>query len=197
MKPFIPSYIPSIGDIDAFLKVPRPDNLPEELGLEVLDEPSITGLDPYVFVLELGRSSKRPGIAQINIKSLDDAENNPRQIQDWIDNIQNLHKDKMSAAVSYTKSMPDIEALMQEWPEKMESLLKEVNLPDEKIDMPLDKYAKLICNMLDIPVHKLNNNKSIIESLHVLFTLYSGVKDNQLFKNNEQQKNNPQSMKFS
>jgi len=36
LKPFIPGYIPAIGEVDAFLKVNRPDNLPEELGLTVL-----------------------------------------------------------------------------------------------------------------------------------------------------------------
>jgi hypothetical protein len=27
--------------------------------------------------------------------------------------------------------------------------------------------------MVDIPVHKLQNNKPVVESLHVLFTLFS------------------------
>jgi intraflagellar transport protein 46 len=36
LKPFIPAYIPAIGEVDAFLKVSRPDNIPEELGLTVL-----------------------------------------------------------------------------------------------------------------------------------------------------------------
>ena len=39
--------------------------------------------------------------------------------------------------------------------------------------------------MLDIPVHKLANNKSLIESLHVLFTLFSEFRQNQHFKNQE------------
>jgi len=26
LKPFIPEYIPAIGEVDAFLKMPRPDN---------------------------------------------------------------------------------------------------------------------------------------------------------------------------
>lgn len=34
-------------------------------------------------------------------------------------------------------------------------------------------YARIVLTMLDIPVHKLANNKSLIESLHVLFTLFS------------------------
>lgn len=38
--PFIPDYIPAIGDIDAFIKVPVPHCLDEGvLGLEILDEP--------------------------------------------------------------------------------------------------------------------------------------------------------------
>jgi hypothetical protein len=35
LKPFIPDYIPSIGGIDEFIKVPRPDSKPDFLGLKV------------------------------------------------------------------------------------------------------------------------------------------------------------------
>jgi len=35
-KPFIPEYIPAVGEVDAFLKVPRPDNQEEALGLTCL-----------------------------------------------------------------------------------------------------------------------------------------------------------------
>ena len=44
MKPFIPNFIPSIGEVDAFLKINRPDNQLEELGLSFLDEPTINGV---------------------------------------------------------------------------------------------------------------------------------------------------------
>jgi intraflagellar transport protein 46 len=36
LKAFIPEYIPAIGEVDAFLKMPRPDGQPETLGLYVL-----------------------------------------------------------------------------------------------------------------------------------------------------------------
>jgi intraflagellar transport protein 46 len=36
LRPFIPEYIPAIGEVDAFLKMPRPDNQPETLGLVTL-----------------------------------------------------------------------------------------------------------------------------------------------------------------
>ncbi len=36
LKPFIPEYIPAVGEVDAFLKVPRPDGVEETLGLTCL-----------------------------------------------------------------------------------------------------------------------------------------------------------------
>ena len=46
LKPFLPDFIPAVGDPDAFLKIDRPDeylNLPTEfLGLTVIDEPSVS-----------------------------------------------------------------------------------------------------------------------------------------------------------
>lgn len=44
-------------------------------------------------------------------------------------------------------------------------------------DVDLKTFCKLICSLLDIPVHD-----NIIESLHVLFTLYLEFKSNPVFK---------------
>ncbi len=38
LKPFIPEYIPAIGEVDAFIKVPRPDGDEETLGISIVDE---------------------------------------------------------------------------------------------------------------------------------------------------------------
>lgn len=100
----------------------------------------------------------------------------------------------MSSNVSYSKNMPDIESLIQVWPDKMESALQDIKFPDERINMSIEDYSKLVCNMLDIPIHKLNENRSIVEALHVLFTVYSVF--NQHFLNNNKS-DNVQSMKFS
>ena len=50
LKPFIMVFIPTIGQIDAFLKVPRPDNATHimQLGLGMLDEPSMAQSNPSV-----------------------------------------------------------------------------------------------------------------------------------------------------
>jgi len=33
LKVFIPEYIPAVGEVDAYLKMPRPDQELEQLGL--------------------------------------------------------------------------------------------------------------------------------------------------------------------
>jgi len=72
---------------------------------------------------------------------------------------------------------------MIEMPPELEQALKEMSFPGAEIDMHPSDYARIILTMLDIPVHKLANNKSLIESLHVLFTLFSEFRQNQHFKN--------------
>ena len=40
LKCFIPEYIPAIGEIDSFVKIPRPNDQLDDLGLKFLDEPA-------------------------------------------------------------------------------------------------------------------------------------------------------------
>ena len=37
-KPFIPEYMPCVGEVDAFIKMPKPDGVKEDFGITVLDE---------------------------------------------------------------------------------------------------------------------------------------------------------------
>lgn len=78
--------------------------------------------------------------------------------------------------------MPDLDDLMQEWPEGMENLLKTQGFPSYKLRGSLSDYVDIVCNLFDIPVYK---NK--IQSLHMLFSLYAAIKNSQLYKatNNE------------
>jgi intraflagellar transport protein 46 len=49
--------------------------------------------------------------------------------------------------------MPDIESLMQVWPEEFEELLGKIRLPEPSIELSLEEYVRVICSMLDIPVY--------------------------------------------
>lgn len=113
LKPFIPNYIPSIGEVDAFIKINRPDNNIEDMGLDYIDEPSIKGIDPSIFSLELAYKLKSKIPESYVIKNIEEAHKNPKLIQNWIDNLENLHKEALSSNIDYSNKMPDLESLMQ------------------------------------------------------------------------------------
>ena len=112
------------------------------------------------------------------VRSLEHADKNPREIDRWISSINKLHRTKPPPQVHYSKTMPDIERLMQVWPEEFEEILKSVKLPSPNIDLSVRDYARVLCAILDIPVYQ-----NVTESLHVLFTLYSEFTSNQHFMN--------------
>lgn len=178
LKPFIPEYIPAVGDIDAFIKVSKPDNSASTLGLAVLDEPCAKQSDPTVLDLQLRSISKTSGMKAMQVRSLDDAQNNPKAVESWIESIEDLRRSKPPQNVHYTRSMPDIEHLMQEWPPEFEAMLSKIKLPSADMDCNLKKYIDTICSVLDIPVYQDNR----VQSLHILFSLYMEFKNSQHFQ---------------
>ena len=79
-KPFIPDYIPAVGDIDAFIKVPKPDGSKELNGLSILDEPAARQSDPSVLDLQLRAISKRSTQKQALVKKVDNTEKSTKAI---------------------------------------------------------------------------------------------------------------------
>lgn len=56
------------------------------------------------------------------MKRLERGDKNTREIEQWIENIRELHKSRPAATVTYSRPMPDVETLMQEWPPEVEVL---------------------------------------------------------------------------
>lgn len=55
LRCFVPDYIPTVGDMDAFLKVPRPDNKPDELGFKAsTSKGPITTLSRFTLIAPAG-----------------------------------------------------------------------------------------------------------------------------------------------
>ena len=172
LKPFNPDYIPAVGDIDAFLKVARPDGKSVTLGLTVLDEPCAKQSDPTVLDLHLRSITKTSGARAIQVRSIKNAENNKKALDNWIENIQELHKSKPPPTVHYAKRMPEVDVLMQEWPVEVEQLLSKISLPTADLNCSLQTYTDIICSILDVPIYK-----SKIQSLFAIFSLYAAFKE--------------------
>uniref|UniRef100_A0A7S3D4V8 Intraflagellar transport protein 46 homolog n=1 Tax=Palpitomonas bilix TaxID=652834 RepID=A0A7S3D4V8_9EUKA len=127
LKPFIPDYIPAVGEIDAFIKLPRPDGKPDNLGLTVLDEPAAKQSDATVIEMKVRSTTKQSNLQPMSVKRLENADKKPKEITNWIDSINELHRNKPPPTVNYSKPMPDIESLMQVWPPEIEDLLQQVS----------------------------------------------------------------------
>ena len=177
LRPFVPDYIPAIGDLDPFVKIPRPDGEQDGLGLYVVDEPTIPQSNPAVVLLELNATNAH-GVAAEVVDSLENAASRPEVIDRWISDIKKVHYKKALPTVNYQRPMPDIETLMQVWPQQFEEVLNsDVAFPPSHIDLDLDQYVRTLCAILDIPTYT-----SLIDSLHVMFTLYEEFRSNQHFK---------------
>jgi intraflagellar transport protein 46 len=177
LRPFIPDYIPSVGDLDPFCKIPRPDGRPDYLGLHVVDEPCANQSNPAVVKIGLQYQSKVQSPA-VFVDCVEDAANRPNVIDKWVADIKKLHYKKPLPTVNYSKPMPDIEALLQVWPQEFEDLLNsDLQFPPTQVDLDIDQYVRVMCAILDIPTYG-----NLIESLHVMFTLYMEFRANQHFQ---------------
>jgi intraflagellar transport protein 46 len=177
LKPFIPELIPSIGEVDAFLKMPRPDGKQSGLGYARLDEPTLNPSDPSILDLQLRSLSKNQNLQPMEVRSIENAEKCPKEIDNWVRRIDDLIRSKPAPVVQYSRRMPDIEQLMQVWPAEFEEYLQSNLLPEmAELDLDLPEYIKIIASVLDVPVHN-----QLTETLHVIFTLYSEFKSNQHF----------------
>jgi intraflagellar transport protein 46 len=173
-KPFLPALVPSIGAIDAFIKVPRPDGEQDPLGLTILDEPTIGCSNPQIMRMQL---REKFGVVANNesdgyIGFIQNPDQNAKSLTSFLESYDEISRNRAAPKMNYTYKMPDLEELMQEWTEDMDGALSSLPLPTADMDLSLEEYTRVICAMLDIPV-----KGNIVESLHVLFTLYDLFKD--------------------
>ena len=56
--------------------------------------------------------------------------------------------EQVGTLIHSNRNMPNIDDLMQEWPENFEELLKEVGLPTADLDCDLATYVDMICGKL-------------------------------------------------
>ena len=170
LKPFLPSYLPSIGEPDPFLKIPRPDGIEDGLGTVLLDEVvEEDQSDAAVLELQLRYQAKKKTSIGVPVRSIDNASKNPEEIDKWIENVEKLHRSKPPVEVRYSIAMPDMKNLIKPFPQEIHEMLENKLMgsfnPD--IDLTLEEYGHLLCTIIDIPVQ----NGSLIESLHVMFKI--------------------------
>ena len=103
LKPFVPEYVPAVGEVDAFLKMPKPDGQKEDLGIAQLDEPALNCEDKTVLELKYVQSKNVVRATPMNVDSIEGADKKSKEVSRWISNVQDLHKTRPPPTVNYTK----------------------------------------------------------------------------------------------
>lgn len=203
LQPFIPEFIPAVGDIDAFLKVVPPKLTNErrgttafisKLGVDVLDEPSGQQSDPALLHMKLrslstqvrhggtgssGGSGSRMGTGANSAKGpMVSVAKSSKDVERWIAEIQNLHVNQPFPMIMHRrKPLQDIDALMNEWPPELERTLNAMGFPHAYLDCSLEFYVRLICSLLDIVIPPTESQSDYIFALYTLFNLFLAVKN--------------------
>lgn len=116
------------------------------------------------------------------VHSLRNAQSSKKQIQGWIKDVEAIQNQKVAPSVLYSRPFPSIDSLMQAFDPEMEAQMQKLmaNLGN---DSPLNvaQLTKVVCALLDIPVHADKDNRNLVESLHVLFSLFSAFAANDHF----------------
>ena len=65
-----------------------------------MDEPSASQSDPTVLELQMRAITKKHNLEPMMVRSIDNASKNPKEIQRWIDSIDELHRTKPAPEVN-------------------------------------------------------------------------------------------------
>lgn len=87
LKPFIPDYVPAVGEVDACLKMSKPDGAKEDLGITQLDEPALNCEDKTVLELKYVQGKNVVRAAPVTVDSIENADKKPKEITRWINSV--------------------------------------------------------------------------------------------------------------
>lgn len=100
-----------------------------------------------------------------------------KDVEKWIAEVHALRSNQPYPIVAHSKTIPDIDTLMTEWPSKMEQTLNNIGFPNANLNCSLKFYIELMCGMFDIPLAPTNDQTDYILALNTLFNLYLAVKN--------------------
>jgi len=110
------------------MKMPRPDGSSETLGIDILDEPCLNPDDKTVLTMTYTNENVGGMAAEADfpVDMIESADKNPKEITRWIENMEKMRESKPLPNVSYSKNMPDMDKLMEEWPAEIEQALTQI-----------------------------------------------------------------------
>lgn len=183
LQPFIPDYVPAVGDVDAFLQVTGPPLLNpqrtreveehlKKLGLYFLDEPSGTQSEPSLLNMKLRSALTGSGSnARSTSASLVPTAKSNKDIDKWINEVEQVH---MSQSVYDVQPRKDIENMLIDWPRSYADVGGAVQQAYQQCvsgQTTLIDYVQSLCQQFEVE-GPLETQADYLLSVQTLFALY-------------------------
>ena len=170
LKIFLPRYIPSVGEVDPMIKIPRPDGVPDGVGTAILDEPiAANQSNAAVIELQLRSITKNKSGRAVAVRSISNAVKNRDEIDQWVRSVEEIHSMKQPPPndVGYRNNMGKVNYRAKS------EIVDEINsgtmhFPSADIDLSTEEYARMLCSLFGIPLY----DGCVVESVHVLLSLF-------------------------
>jgi len=170
LKMFLPRYIPSVGEVDPMIKIPRPDGVPDGVGTAILDEPiAANQSNAAIIELQLRNITKNRSGRAVTVRSISNAVKDRDQIDQWIRSVEEIHSIKQPPPndVGYRNKMGEVKNRAKS------EIVDEINngtlhFLSADIDLSVEEYARMLCSLFGIPVY----DGCVVESVHVLLSLF-------------------------
>ena len=105
--------------------MPKPSGEKEDLGINQLDEPALNCEDKTVLELKYVQVKNVVRAVPMQVDSIEGADKKSKEVNRWINSVQDLHKTRPPPTVNYSKQMPDFDILMSELNPEMEQAIKD------------------------------------------------------------------------
>lgn len=127
--------------------------------------------------MQLRNASGAPSASTEHVASIEHAERNKHSLTEWVKQAAAMAATRPPETVAYSKPMPDLEDLMEQWPPEMEAALESAQLTRKTLDnVDIKSLVRVYCALLDIPVHGDN----LVEPLHQMLSLCLEMKARRL-----------------
>ncbi|XP_053959726.1 intraflagellar transport protein 46 homolog [Anastrepha ludens] len=182
LQPFIPDFVPSVGDVDAFLKVTIPALLKPQrqqeineflakMGLYLLDEPSGDQSEPSLLNMKLRSVLTGSGVkARTTSASLVPTAKSAKEIDKWINEVEKLH---MTQMVNDVQPRKEIEPLLINWPRSYADASEAVQQAYKRCleDKDIARYVRTLCQHFEVE-GPTETQVDYILNVQTLFALY-------------------------
>lgn len=182
LQPFIPDFVPSVGDVDAFLKVTIPplskpqrqqevNEYLHKMGIYLLDEPSGEQSEPSLLNMKLRSVLAGSGAnGRSASASLIPTAKSPKEIDKWINEVEKLH---MTQMVNDIQPRKEIEPLLVNWPRSYADASGAVQQAYQHCleDKDIARYVRTLCQQFEVE-GPAETQVDYIMNVQTLFALY-------------------------